>query len=319
MESPKLLIVDDDLSTRLILENIFKKDYQLFLSADGEDALELAQEERPDLILLDIMMPGIDGYEVNRRLQEHSVTKEIPVIFLTALDSVQQEEHGLKIGAVDYVSKPIQPEIVRLRVKTHLMLRRQSEQLRRQAEQLALLADLDGLTGILNRRAFDRELLKEMNRSARVELPMSLLLIDIDFFKAYNDTYGHLLGDKCLQKVALSLQNALPRKTDLIARYGGEEFSCVLFNTDHDGLKIVSERLSKAVSYLQIPHLGSDSKYISVSMGGCSFTPRNLTRPEDVLECADRHLYQAKNSGRHKIVLCEGADNCLVNTNQMYR
>lgn len=313
MLKDKLLIVDDDATTLKILENIFKNDFQLFLCDNGEDALVLAKQERPNLILLDILMPGIDGFRVIELLKEDVSTRDIPVIFLTSLDRTQKEEQGLRAGAVDYVTKPIQPEVVRLRVSTHLMLKRQTEQLRDQAAQLALLADLDGLTGVLNRRAFDRELLGEIGRATRAGLPIGLLMIDIDYFKAYNDRYGHLFGDKTLQKVAHSLQSELPRKTDLIARYGGEEFCCILFNTDSDGLEVVANRLSKAVSDLQIPHAGSlNSDYLSVSIGGCNVIPTSLTHPDDLIDCADRHLYQAKNSGRDNIHLCEGHKTCLV-------
>ncbi|SHI75212.1 diguanylate cyclase (GGDEF) domain-containing protein [Malonomonas rubra DSM 5091] len=316
---PKLMIVDDEETTRLILKNIFKKDYQLIICANGEDALLKAKSERPDLILLDIMMPGIDGYGVAQHLYEDVATKNIPIIFLTALDGVNDEVQGLKIGAVDYVTKPIQPEIVRLRVGNHLMLKRQASQLKRQAEQLALLADLDGLTGIMNRRALDRELQRELNRAARAELPIGLLMIDIDYFKSYNDTYGHLVGDRCLQKVAHCLQNFLPRRTDIIARYGGEEFCCVLFNTDFEGMELIATRLAKAVSDLQIPHAGSgNGEYLSISIGGCSIDPMSLTRPEDIISCADQHLYQAKHSGRAKISLCHNAEVCSENYSAVF-
>ena len=309
MDNPRLLIVDDEQSSVLILKKTFQKDFTLAIAADGEEALCQVNRFLPDLILLDVMMPGIDGFEVSRRLKEESATKDIPIIFLTALEEEREEERGLRLGAVDFVSKPIRPEVVRLRVNTHLMLKRQAEQLKRQAEELARLADLDSLTGIANRRAFDRELLKDIHRTARAGLPLSLLMVDIDFFKSYNDRYGHLLGDKCLQRVALCLEDTLPRKTDHIARYGGEEFCCILFNTDLKGAEKVAEHLIRAVSDLQIGHKGSEiSDFVSVSIGGCSLVPTMQTLPEDLIDCADRQLYRAKDNGRNRISMCHGGE-----------
>ena len=220
-----LLIVDDEKQNRLLLTELFGTTYKIIQAKNGVQALEKARQHRPDLILLDVLMPEMDGMGVLRELKRDDATRLIPVIFITALDSATDEENGLNLGAVDYISKPFHPPIVRVRVRNQLQLVHQ----RRLLEQLA---SLDGLTGIPNRRQFDATLLKEWHRCQRNQQPLSLIVADVDFFKKYNDALGHAAGDRVLQEVAATLRQAARRPGDLVARYGGEEFVLLLPETD---------------------------------------------------------------------------------------
>lgn len=213
-EPPKLLIVDDAPINIQLLNDVLKDDVRVFFATNGSDALKIASTTIPDLILLDIMMPEMDGYEVCRKLKTDPLLRDIPVIFITAKSQQEDEATGLELGAVDYITKPFSPGIVRLRVRNHLELKRQRDLLGR-------LSFLDGLTGLPNRRGFDEFLSREWRRAVRNKSHISIVMIDIDKFKDYNDSYGHLAGDDCLKKVAAILENSLDRAADFVARYGG--------------------------------------------------------------------------------------------------
>ena len=243
-------MVDDEPPNIQALGTLLKDEYRIQVANSGEKALAIVQDEAqplPDLILLDIQMPGIDGYEVCRTLKEDPKTEGIVVIFVTARDATSDEEYGLKLGAVDYISKPISPAIVRARVDTHMNLKRKTDMLER-------FALLDGLTGIHNRRYFDEQLEKEIGRNIREDRPVSVIMMDIDHFKEFNDHYGHGAGDQCLKKVARALTDTLSRPGDTLCRYGGEEFVALLPGSDGDGAGVVAERLREAVEALSIAH-----------------------------------------------------------------
>ncbi len=223
-----LLIVDDEKTNRTLLTELLRPDHQVILAKNGIQALERAREHRPDLILLDVLMPEMDGYAVIRELKGDDRCRDIPVIFITALDSVEDEEHGLELGAVDYISKPFRPSIVRARVRNHL----QAVHQRRLLEQLALL---DSLTEIPNRRRFVQVFEAEWRRCQRNGAPLSLIVVDVDHFKLYNDSYGHAAGDVVLRDVARALRGTLHRASDFIARFGGEEFVILLPEIDAEG------------------------------------------------------------------------------------
>lgn len=297
-EMHTLLIVDDTPENIKILMEALKDDYKLLAATSGERALEIlfSGQTLPDLILLDILMPGIDGYEVCRRLKEDDNTRHIPVIFVTAISEIMDETKGFRLGAVDYITKPFHPPIVKARVQAHINLKVKTDMLEQ-------LASLDGLTNIPNRRKFDEVIENEWKRSLRYHFPLSVIMIDVDQFKQFNDHYGHAAGDTCLQEVAKALKNCLKRPYDLIARYGGEEFVVVLPDVDTFGAKLVGERMKQAVEDLHISH-GKSSVFnrVTVSLGVATIHPQeNKNSHVDVVEAADQFLYKAKASGRNRM------------------
>ncbi|AWK88062.1 diguanylate cyclase [Azospirillum thermophilum] len=295
---PKILVVDDIPSNVHVLSRILKDDYDIYFATDGERALELVQSRMPDLVLLDIMMPGMDGFEVCTRIKADTTTRDIPVIFISAKSEVEDETRGLEVGAIDFITKPISPPIVKARVRNHLLLKRQADLLRS-------LSFLDGLTGIANRRQFDETMQREWRRCARMHAPLSLIMLDVDHFKAFNDHYGHQAGDECLRAVAEVLAEQVKRPSDLVARYGGEEFVCLLPETENEGAILVAERLRDAVARLGIPHASSPvAPHVTISLGVATALPTSDTSPESLSQLADQLLYQAKRSGRNR---AEGA------------
>jgi diguanylate cyclase (GGDEF)-like protein len=289
-----VLVVDDESLNIDLIEAILSAECNVVSAANGGEALDFAAAENPDLILLDIMMPAMDGYEVCQRLKSDPLTSDIPVVFLTALGRIEQEVKGLEMGAIDYIAKPINPEIVKMRVRNHL-------ELKRHRDTLKTLSLRDGLTGIANRSALDEFLDQEWRRALRNEAWLSLLMIDIDHFKLFNDNYGHGAGDDCLIRVARALEAALKRPADLCARYGGEEFACVLPETDAEGTAIMGAALCRAVSDLHLEHEYSPAgDSVTVSVGGASFKPAAGNDPSGLLESADGQLYAAKSARRNR-------------------
>jgi diguanylate cyclase (GGDEF)-like protein len=295
-QKPVVLIVDDQRTVIHALGHLLKEDYQVLVAISGAKALELASGAKiPDLILLDVMMPDMDGYEVCRRLKNDSRTKNIPVIFVTAMGDSENEAKGLDLGAVDYIAKPFNNAVVKSRVRTHVQLKIRTDMLEK-------LAMVDGLTGISNRRSFDLGLTMEWKRAARSRREISVIMLDIDHFKPYNDNYGHGAGDDCLQRVATSLRSAMHRPADLIARYGGEEFVALLPETDAQGTAEVAEKLGQAVAGLALPHAYSPiADHITVSVGHATRQAAPNQMPQDVLKAADQALYKAKEGGRNQI------------------
>lgn len=292
----KILIVDDAPTNIAILVKALSSDYEISVAKDGDDALSIAASNRvPDLVLLDIIMPGMDGYEVCRRLKGDAATREIPVIFITAKDEEKDETKGLELGAVDYITKPFSLPIVKARVKTHLDLKRKSDLLEN-------LASLDGLTCIANRRRFDQLLEAEWSRALRTASWISIVMLDLDFFKAFNDSYGHAAGDDCLRKVAEALESSLRRSSDTVARYGGEEFVAILPGTEPEGAATVAEAMRKSVESLGIPHAYSAvSDVATISAGVGSAIPMTNSSAGTLVATADRRLYEAKSAGRNRI------------------
>ncbi|MCG5494964.1 diguanylate cyclase [Ectothiorhodospira variabilis] len=300
-ERPRVLVVDDSRINLQLLHNILDRRYQVSVAIDGEQALRRAESLRPGLILLDIKMQGMDGYEVCRRLNALEATQDIPVIFVTAKDQQEEERKGLELGAVDYITKPFLPAIVEARVRNHI-------ELKRQRDTLARLSRIDGLTGIANRRQFDDVLMQEWNHAGRTGGCIGLILLDIDHFKPFNDHYGHVAGDDALQAVARALSDTLPRTTDLVARYGGEEFVCVLPGTNREGVLTVAQRIRAAILALGIPHAASSTHtHLTVSLGVASARPKlHEGDPGALINLADEALYKAKASGRNQVGLHSG-------------
>jgi diguanylate cyclase (GGDEF)-like protein len=303
---PKILIVDDDNRCIQNLTELLKSHYRIVSTADSFKALTTATHEQPHLILLDLKMNGIDGFQVIRELKQNLETADIPVIVVTGSHESQDETNCLKLGAVDYITKPYTPEIVKARVHTHVELKRQKEFLK-------TLSYQDGLTGIANRRHFDDTLIREHRRCKRSRSALSVLMIDIDFFKAYNDIYGHLTGDDCLKLVVITMQDQIKRSVDLLARYGGEEFVCVLPETDLDGARVIAERMRIAVLEQQIPHQKGIQEKVTISIGVVSGTPIDGVDPKKFLISADQCLYRAKVSGRNRTCVASCCDSKLEN------
>ena len=290
-----VLIVDDTPANIEILNEALGNEYEILFATNGQDALNIAFDQNPDLILLDVMMPEMDGYAVCTRLKQESRTSSIPVIFVTALDQEGDETKGLGVGAIDYIIKPIRPAIVQARVHNHL-------ELKRYRDLLENLSATDGLTGISNRRHFDEILAIEWRRAKRNQTPLSLILMDIDVFKAYNDHYGHLAGDDCLYHVARVISRCVQRPSDLVARYGGEEFACLMPDTDADGAIMVAKQMRSALENLNIPHAYSPvADHVTLSFGVAMMVPLAGQPLFDLIRRADELLYTAKRNGRNQI------------------
>lgn len=296
----RLLIVDDAMENIQILNHVLGGEHEVLFAMNGERALELAHQHQPDLILLDAVMPGMDGYQVCAALRAASEVRDIPIIFVTALTTPEDETRALEAGAVDFITKPFNVAVVRARVRTHLTLKRQSDAMRE-------MTLTDALTGVANRRSFDDAIGNEWRRCARAGAPLSVIMIDIDHFKRYNDAYGHQAGDTCLKQVADTMLQCAGRSPDLLARYGGEEFVILLPQVDAQGAQTVAERILDSVHTLAIPHrMSSVSDTVTVSLGVATLMPGQGDDPEALVRCADNALYQAKKDGRNRF--CVG--NC---------
>ena len=289
----RVLIVDDELANIQILAEALGSDYDIRFATGGVRALELASEQPVDVILLDVVMPDMDGFEVLRWLKSEPRTRHVPVIFVTSMDESTDEERGFALGAVDYIVKPVSPAIVRARVRTHIELKRQRDLLEEHAA-------LDGLTGIANRRRFEAELDQRWRAAQRAGSSLMLMLADVDHFKQYNDNYGHGPGDECLRRVASALASAFSRGDDFVARFGGEEFVLLLPGGEATAQ---IQRLLLAVPALAIPHAYSSAgKYVSLSVGALECRPAPGDLPQAAMEAVDGLLYQAKRAGRDRCV-----------------
>ena len=291
---PTVLVVDDDRVNRTVLAELLRTECRLILAKDGPSALRRIKEEDVSLVLLDVSMPGMDGYEVLRRIKTNERTADIGVIFITGQTDEADEERGLRLGAADYVSKPIRPAIVRARIRVHL-------ELAKQRRQLVRLSTQDDLTGIANRRHFDEVLERQCRYSARRRETIGLAIFDVDYFKQYNDFYGHGAGDEALRHVAQILSRYARQPYDVAARYGGEEF--VLLAQQADTFEAKLERLRCEIMALDIPHARSSAgKSITISGGALIARMAEPMDPTMLLRCADRLLYRAKREGRNRIL-----------------
>ena len=316
-----ILIVDDNAANLKVLNQILADEgFKVRKSTGGRVALRAIEVRAPDLILLDIKMPDMDGYTVCRHLRAEKSTAAIPVIFVSALDDVLDKVKAFQVGGNDYITKPFYAQEIIARVDNLLTIRRQNQRLqqeiekRKQAEsdliaayeELQRLANLDGLTQMANRRHFDECLLLEWQRCARERQFLSLILTDVDYFKPYNDTFGHQMGDECLRQVAAALRAKIKRPADLVARYGGEEFAIILPNTEVNGARLVAEQIQRNINELQIAHPQSMVKdTLTLSFGIASFVPQLEADASTLLAAADQALYAAKQQGRDRIVVSD--------------
>ena len=292
---PIILVVDDASANVKILAEALRHEYLIKVAISGAEALAAAQSEpQPDLILLDVMMPEMDGYEVLRRLKENPATSRIPVIFVTAKTSESDEETGFRLGGVDYITKPISIAITKARVRSHIALKLKADSLQK-------LSLIDPLTKIPNRRRLDENLEREWKRAHREGMPLSILMIDIDHFKDFNDHYGHGAGDECLCRVAETLMAGVSRPGDMVARYGGEEFAVILPSTDRQPAFQIAEHLRKLILDLNLPHaLSSTGPRVSVSIGCATMGGNpNMGTFTSLLQQADAMLYRSKSLGRN--------------------
>jgi diguanylate cyclase (GGDEF)-like protein len=291
IKKPIVLIVDDNPISLKLASETLHKDYDVRNCTSGLDALAFCQTQTPDLILMDIVMPDLDGLSACKKLKSESASSHIPIIFLTSESTVEVETTGWEAGCSDFIVKPFILATLKNRVKFHVEAKQNTDKLKQ-------LASVDGLTGVYNRHFLDKSLLEQLKLSRRDNTALGLLMIDIDYFKQYNDTYGHLSGDTCLQQIAKCIESSLDRPTDLVARYGGEEFVVVLPNTPQEGVKLVAQRIMQAIFSLEIPHSGSNFTCVTVSIGGISAYASSLDHSE-LLGQADQQLYSAKRSGRN--------------------
>jgi len=290
-----VLIIDDDKANIIVLTQIILSlGYNVYVSKDGRDAVEAAVKCSPDVILLDIIMPNMDGYEVLAHLKNTEETRSIPVIFITGLGRNEDEEKGLLLGASDYISKPFSPTVVKLRIQNQIQIINQMDMVRN-------LSMIDPLTCIPNRRNFDYRLTLEWNHSIRNKTPLSILLIDLDMFKIYNDTYGHLQGDAALKTAAAAVTGSLKRSIDFAARWGGEEFAVLLPNTDYSSAYEIAERIRANIEEARVPCGDEAASRITTSIGLNTITPTSDCSVNNFIKEADEALYCAKRTGKNRV------------------
>ncbi|MBE9126734.1 MULTISPECIES: response regulator [unclassified Coleofasciculus] len=317
-ETPIILVVDDDQFIRELLRRVMEKEgYQVVEASNGEQGLEAYKRLKPHLVMLDALMPVMDGFTCCNQLQqlaeENSTESELldgevlhgasqtPVLMITGLDDPESVDRAFSVGATDYITKPIHLAVLRQRVRRLIQQFQLYKQLEQANRELQRLATLDGLTGVANRRRFDQYIEDEWWRMMREESPLSLILCDIDFFKKYNDTYGHQAGDACLRRVADALRFCAKRSVDLVARYGGEEFAVILPSTTAIGASQIGEEIRSVINSLKIAHGASPvSDYVSVSLGVAHLQPSVNTSPTLLIAEADKALYKAKALGRNQ-------------------
>ena len=299
-KKPTILVVDDMTTTLLLLHDLLKDTYEVKIAKSGTKALEILESPNDiDLILLDIEMPDINGYDVCKRIKNNETIKNIPIIFITGRTSQEDEEYGLNLGAIDYITKPFNKAIVKLRIKNYLNLKIKNDMLEK-------LSMYDGLTNIRNRRFFDETFEKTFSEIKRDKKSLAVLMIDIDFFKPYNDNYGHGQGDETLRKVAKALEKTIKRASDFVARYGGEEFVILLKDINKDGVEAVANNLLNAVRELKITHEFSKiENYVTVSIGVSFYNSSSDITKLELLLKADETLYNVKNSGRNNFAILE--------------
>ncbi|KAM3098915.1 diguanylate cyclase domain-containing protein [Phormidesmis sp. 146-35] len=300
-----VLVIDDDLFTRLQLRKLLEQEnYQVVEADSGQQGLHLYRQLKPDLVLLDALMSEMDGFTCCAKL--HALDHRAPILMITGLDDQISVDRAFEVGANDYVTKPIHWAVLRQRLRCLTQQTRLHQQLEATNRVLQDLVWRDDLTQLANRRCFDLHLKQEWKRSTREPFPLSLILLDVDYFKAFNDTYGHQAGDRCLRQVAQVLRSAGKRSTDLMARYGGEEFAIVLANTPISGVTDLANHICSQIKALKILHQASQvCPYVTVSLGVATMIPTAQTMPTTLIEVADRALYQAKRQGRDRVVISE--------------
>jgi len=310
----KILLVDDSPTIRAVIKPMLvKMGHAVVMAENGEEALLTYKRESPNLVFMDVNMPVMDGYTAAQRIRSDYPQDWVPIIFLSGADDEQHLELGIQAGGDDYLIKPCGHVILEAKIRA---MQRIDEMRRRQLEtsaellsankQLERLASQDGLTELANRRHFDVYLATELARARRTQQTVALVLCDVDFFKPYNDHYGHPAGDECLKQISAALQSACRRPADLVVRYGGEEFALVLPETELSGAVQVAETARKAVEQLKIAHEHSNAaSHVSISAGAAAQLPGMTITAEQLILAADEALYQAKHLGRNRIAVVQ--------------
>jgi diguanylate cyclase (GGDEF)-like protein len=295
-DKPLLLLIDDSPQDLRLLGSLIKEQGQILFATSGREGLKLAAERTPDLIMLDVELPDLSGFEVCRELQQNPETRGSSIIFVTSHQSPQHEVAALEAGAVDFISKPFNPPVICARVKIHLTLKRQNKLLQS-------LVSIDGLTGVFNRRYFDEQSEVEWKRHFRQGHSLGLAMVDVDHFKQFNDRFGHSAGDECLKTLARTFQQSTRRPGEFLARYGGEEFVFVLPHLNQEDILRFGQHLCAEVLALKIPHPASSAQFVTISLGAVASVPTPETQLQLLVEQADQALYQAKASGRNRCQL----------------
>ncbi len=305
----KVLIVDDSKAIRMLVsECIVSLGHEVIHMESGANAVDYVQDNAVDLIMMDVEMPGINGFEATQKIRDIKQEDWFPIIFLTTKVDDDSYAQGILAGGDAYLEKPINPVRLQLQItameriyKMREKLKQAQEELLKANKNLLYLSMFDQLTGLANRRHFDETLDKQFRLAKRDKKPLSIIICDIDFFKVYNDTYGHQKGDQCLATVAKALQDSVSRPTDLACRYGGEEFTFVLPDTNLSGAKVFAEKVRKAVAALAIEHTGSTiASFVTLSLGVATYHGQ-FKNDDDITKAADNALYRAKENGRNRV------------------
>ena len=291
----KILVIDDSIVEGEALKSMLETDYEVAVCQDAESGLDHAMSGEYSLILLDVIMPDVDGFDLLKKLQDMILTRYIPIILVTGLADISHEEEGLMLGAVDYIRKPFIPSVLKARVNAQLRLFHTQMHYKR-------LAMVDELTGIGNRRRYEEEWRMKWREALRLSLPFSVCIFDIDMFKLYNDTFGHPAGDKVLSRVSNAASAFMHRATDFLGRYGGEEFVIIFVGNGAKSSYEYLKTIRRAIEDLHIPHNSPVSQWITVSVGGVTLVPGSGDVYENYLKIADSMLYTAKQSGRNRVV-----------------
>lgn len=295
----QVLVVDDDPAVGRIIECVLEEICTCHLICSGLEAYASAVELQPDLIILDVVLPGMNGYDICQLLKDDPVTASIPIVFLTSRRDFHDERMGLRLGAVDYLNKPVSPDLLQLRIRNQLNAIAGVRQLHRESRQ-------DALTGIGNRRVFDDTLQSSLNLVVQKQVPLSLLLLDIDHFKNYNDQFGHWAGDQALKKVAETVRDVVSHHSGLVTRYGGEEFAIIFLGMLPAELNCIAQQTCLVVERLGISNPGvSEHGVLTASIGGVYLPPGTITSKRQLITAADQMLYRAKHSGRNSYQLNE--------------
>jgi diguanylate cyclase (GGDEF)-like protein len=309
----RILIVDDSATMRLALSRYVERmGHESITASSGGEALARFKEVLPDMVLLDVLMDDMDGYTVAREIRSAPETQWAPIIFLSSREEDQDLDRGIEAGGDDYLVKPVSYVVLHAKVRAmqriddmRRRLMRLTSELEVANQELERLSHSDGLTGIANRRHLDSVLAVETLRAQRTHSRLSMCLVDIDHFKAYNDRYGHVMGDECLTRVAKAINSTVRRAGDLAARYGGEEFAVVLPAADSTTARAVAFNILHAVRALKIAHESSSQRIVTVCVGVTTLIPRMKMTPAEVIACADTALYRAKESGRNRAVFID--------------
>lgn len=289
-----VLIIEDQKTTITVLTKILSPEYTIYSAENGQEGIKAAELYLPDIILLDILMLEMDGFAVISILKKSDITKDIPVIFITSLTGDADEERGLALGAADYITKPFSPAIVKLRLRNQIMMLDHLRTIKK-------LSMIDLLTDLPNRRSFEERIESEWARASREQKTISILMIDVDRFKNFNDAYGHLLGDTVLQSIAKVFNQTLKRPGDFAARWGGEEFIILLPDTDSNGALDIAEQIRKRAEDMEVSDISTPKGKVTISIGVNTHKHGQSGTIYEFLSGADSALYKAKDLGRNKV------------------